>query len=176
MRVMDIFMDTTSRLGARIAALRRMKRMRQQDVAAAAGLARATVREIEHGSATAGIGSYLKVLEVLDALNDVNLVAPLARDVADAAARPVMRVRPPRQVTLVRRANRKPAADVVQIDDYPQLAQLAWNRAIRDITGEDALALYEANWRFVEQDELTARETALIDRLKKKYGHGVLNV
>jgi len=65
---------------------------------------------------------------------------------------------------------------VTLLDDYPQLAQLAWNRAIRDITGEDALALYEANWRFVEQDELTARETALIDRLKKKYGHGVLNV
>jgi transcriptional regulator with XRE-family HTH domain len=173
---MDAFIFVTLRLGARIAALRRIKRMRQQDVAAAAGLARATVREIERGSATAGIGSYLRVLEVLDALNDVNRVAHLAEDVADATTRPVTRVRPSRQATLVRRTHRNPGADLVHIDDYPQLAQLAWNRAVRDIAGEDALALYEANWRFVEPDELTVHETALIERLKEKFGSGVLNV
>ncbi len=150
--------------------------MRQEDVAAAAGVGRATVREIEHGSATAEIGSYLRVLKVLDALNDVNLVVQLAANPADGAARPVVRVRPPRTVALVRRVVRARGKDVVHLDDFPQLAQIGWNRAVREITGEDALALYEANWRFIEKDKLTAREQALLDRLVKQYGHGVLNV
>jgi transcriptional regulator with XRE-family HTH domain len=176
MYVMDTVIEAISALGARIAALRKGKRMRQEDVAAAAGVARATVREIEHGSITAEIGSYFRVLEVLDALNDVNLVVQLPAHPADGAARPVMRVRPPRPVALVRRIDRAGDKDVVHLDDYPQLAQIGWSRAVRETTGEDALALYEANWRFVEQDKLTAREKALLERLVKKYGHGVLNV
>jgi transcriptional regulator with XRE-family HTH domain len=173
---MDTVTEAISRLGARIAALRHGKRMRQEDVAVAAGVGRATVREIEHGSTTAEIGSYFRVLKVLDALDDVNLVAQLAAHLAEGAARPVIRVRPPRPVALVRRIGRARGKDVVRLDDYPQLAQIGWNRAVREITGEDALALYEANWRFIDQDKLIAPERTLLDRLVKKYGHGVLNV
>ena len=68
------------------------------------------------------------------------------------------------------------ATDTLCIDDYPELALLAWNRAIRDIDGEEALALYEANWRFVDSAHLTPQEQALIDRLTQQYGHGVMNV
>lgn len=173
---MDTFIEAASRLGARITALRQSKRMRQEDVAAAAGLGRATVREIEHGSATAEIGSYFKVLKVLDALDDINLVAQLATRPDIVGARPVLRVRPPRPVALIRRIDRARGKDVVRLDDYPQLAQIGWNRAVREITGEDALALYEANWRFVDEGKLTPREKALLDRLVKKYGQGMLNV
>lgn len=176
MHVMETIIEEISRLGARIAALRQSKQMRQEDVAAAAGVGRATVREIEHGSATAEIGSYFRVLKVLDALDDVNLVAQLAAHLAAEPARPVMRVRPPRPVALVRSIGSARGKDVVRLDDYPQLAQIGWNRAVREITGEDALALYESNWRFVDQDKLIAREKTLLDRLVKKYGHGVLNV
>jgi hypothetical protein len=66
--------------------------------------------------------------------------------------------------------------DRLRLDDYPQLALLAWNRAVREISGEEAFALYERNWRFVDQESLTPREAALIDRLTRRYGHGVLNV
>lgn len=66
--------------------------------------------------------------------------------------------------------------DTLNIDGYPQLALLAWNRVVREITGEEAFALYERNWRFVDVGTLTATETALIDRLTEQYGHGVLNV
>jgi transcriptional regulator with XRE-family HTH domain len=173
---MDAVIEVTTRLGARIAALRQSKRMRQEDVAAAAGVGRATVREIEHGSATAEIGSYLRVLKVLDVLDNVNLVVQAAPHLAEGAARPVMRVRSPRPGALVRRIDHARGTNVVRLDDYPQLAQIGWNRAVREVTGADALALYEANWRFVEQDKLTVREKALLDRLVKKYGHGVLNV
>lgn len=66
--------------------------------------------------------------------------------------------------------------DVIHIDDYPQLKLLAWNRAVRDITGDEALALYERNWRFVDTETLTEAEAALIARLIRQYGNGVLCV
>lgn len=67
-------------------------------------------------------------------------------------------------------------SDTLVIDNYPQLALLAWNRVVREITGEEAFALYERNWRFVDKGYLTNNEAALIDRLMTQYGHGVLNV
>lgn len=64
----------------------------------------------------------------------------------------------------------------IHIDDYPQLALLAWNRAVRVIDDDEAFALYERNWRFVDVEHFNANETALIEELKIKYGNGVLNV
>ena len=46
----------------------------------------------------------------------------------------------------------------------------------RDEAGEDAFALYEANWRFVEEDRLQPRERDMIMRLTQVYGHGLMNV
>jgi hypothetical protein len=65
---------------------------------------------------------------------------------------------------------------VLDIDAWPKLRELAWNRADRWIPAEDALALYERNWRFVEPAELGKAEADLIERLKDRYGGGVLNV
>jgi len=66
--------------------------------------------------------------------------------------------------------------NTINIDNYPQLSLLAWNRTLRDIEPEVAFALYERNWRFVDTKSLTENEAALIDRLKNQYGKGVLNV
>lgn len=66
--------------------------------------------------------------------------------------------------------------ELLKIDDYPQLALLAWNRAVREIAGDEALALYERNWRFVDVASLIPKEKELIDHLVAQYGHGVLNV
>lgn len=56
---------------------------------------------------------------------------------------------------------------------YPQLARLAWNRdPLRPIGGDEALALYEANWRHVNVDALTPPERALIDTLTRRHGAG----
>ena len=65
---------------------------------------------------------------------------------------------------------------VLDLDDWPKLRELAWNRADHWIPAEDALAVYERNWRFVDVDELSQAEADLIDRLKRRYGGGVLNV
>jgi hypothetical protein len=64
---------------------------------------------------------------------------------------------------------------IIPVATYPQLRQLCWNRrADAVLDGEEALALYERNWRFVDQDALTPHEITLIDDLVQRYGHGVL--
>ena len=65
---------------------------------------------------------------------------------------------------------------VLELDAWPVLKELAWSRKNRWILAEEALALYERNWRFVEPERLSKTEAALIDRLKNRYGGGVLNV
>ncbi len=63
---------------------------------------------------------------------------------------------------------------MLRIDDYPQLKLIAWSRAAAgDIDEEDAYALYERNWRFIEQSELTPAEKALIEHLSNKFGNGL---
>lgn len=64
----------------------------------------------------------------------------------------------------------------VRVADYPQLQLLAWNRNVAEIEDQEALALYESRWRFVEQSSLIPAERALIERLIRECGAGVLNV
>jgi hypothetical protein len=65
----------------------------------------------------------------------------------------------------------------VHITEYPQLRLIAWNRRDDDLIEEDeALALYERNWRYVDRSQLTDKEQQLIDRLVIQYGNGVFNV
>lgn len=66
--------------------------------------------------------------------------------------------------------------ETVCITDYPQLTLLAWQRQSKEINADEAFALYEANWRFVDEEALTGPERKLIERLARVYGNGVLNV
>lgn len=63
----------------------------------------------------------------------------------------------------------------VRVKQYPQLRQLCWSRpddAVVD--GETALALYERNWRFVDQEAITPRERKLLDLLVATHGGGLM--
>jgi hypothetical protein len=64
---------------------------------------------------------------------------------------------------------------IVRVADYPQLCDVMWSRRDRLIRGEEALQLYERNWRFIDVDRLTPKERQLIERLKIEYGNGELN-
>ena len=64
---------------------------------------------------------------------------------------------------------------VLDLGMWPALRDLAWNRADRWITAEDAFALYERNWRFIDPGLLAPDELALVERLKHRFGGGVLN-
>lgn len=65
---------------------------------------------------------------------------------------------------------------LIDINQFPALRQLAWNRGSRWLEATEALALYERNWRFIDSENLDAHELQLIDRLKHRYGAGVLHV
>jgi hypothetical protein len=68
------------------------------------------------------------------------------------------------------------AAMKVRVIDYPQLRTLCWSRPKAvEIEGDEALALYERGWRFVDQDALSGAERNLIDDLVRIYGNGVFN-
>ena len=41
---------------------------------------------------------------------------------------------------------------------------------------DDACALYESNWRFVDEAPLTPRERRLIERLTRQFGNGVITI
>jgi len=59
----------------------------------------------------------------------------------------------------------------ITVKDYPQLHMLCWNRSDNTILDEDeALTLYERNWRFIDQETVTPAERALIDVLAKNHG------
>lgn len=64
---------------------------------------------------------------------------------------------------------------VIRLSDYPQLADLAWNRTDEFIPAKEAFQLYERNWRFVDVNSLGPGERQLIDRLKDEFGGGVIN-
>lgn len=64
----------------------------------------------------------------------------------------------------------------VHLADYPQLKLLAWNRRDDVIEGDEALALYERNWIYVDRAQLTENEQQLIDQLVIQYGNGVFNI
>ena len=67
-------------------------------------------------------------------------------------------------------------AEQVIPDDYPELRLICWHRRTdQPMDEEDAFMLYERNWRYVDQGNLTAAELALIERLKQAFGHGVIN-
>ena len=66
---------------------------------------------------------------------------------------------------------------MIKLSDFPQLQRLAWNRAPDDgLDPGEALALYEANWRFVSVEDMTTAEKELLDWLIAEYGNGVLHV
>ena len=78
---------------------------------------------------------------------------------------------------LVMPADKRLADKPIRIADYPQLKLIAWNRrADATLDEKEALALYERNWRHVEESALEAKERILIDRLVKTIGKGVLLV
>jgi hypothetical protein len=66
---------------------------------------------------------------------------------------------------------------MLRLADYPQLRLLTWSRPEDAWVDEaEAFALYEANWRLVEPDQLDPKEAELIRRLTNELGSGLLLV
>jgi len=66
---------------------------------------------------------------------------------------------------------------VVRIADYPQLKRLTWNvHGVDALSPRDAWAIYERNWRHVDETALDARERALVDALRLAFSGDPLRV
>ena len=68
-------------------------------------------------------------------------------------------------------SSRTPA--MIPLDDYPQLALIAWNRTVRVVAEEEALALYEAHPQGVDRATMDEQERALLNGLVARHAKGV---
>jgi transcriptional regulator with XRE-family HTH domain len=95
-------LDTVARLGHNIATARVRRRLREEDLAAKAGISRITLRRVEAGALGTGIGAYVAVLWALGLHHEVGEIAGPERDVEGQtleAARRGERVRPAQGVS-----------------------------------------------------------------------------
>ena len=145
--------DQLVQLAQRIRAQRKRLSVSATVTAQAAGLSRVTLYRIEKGDASVTIGSYLNVLSALGmALTPTEGVTPGvdAQDLGGCDAS-------------------------VRISDFPQLKNIAWQLASdAQLSAKDAFATYERNWRYVDVAALSAKERALVERLKQSVGQGFL--
>ncbi|NRF67603.1 helix-turn-helix domain-containing protein [Aquincola sp. S2] len=144
-----------SALGEAIRAHRKRQKVSAVTAAEAAGVSRVTLHRIERGEPSVTMGAYLNALTAIGlelALHDPLALAPVRADGDDLPA-------------------------VIQLDDYPQLKQLAWQvHDATELSPEEALNLYERNWRHLDQRSLDPRERALLRALVVRFGGGRLLV
>ena len=58
-------------------------------------------------------------------------------------------------------------------ESLPQLLFLLWNRVDREVSDEEALALYEAHPQWVDPGTMTPHERRMFDALVERHGAGV---
>jgi DNA-binding XRE family transcriptional regulator len=93
--------DAVAELGLNIALARARRQLRQDDLAAKAGITRTTLRRVEAGELGTGIGAYAAVLWALGMQHDLAAAASPERDAEGLtleAARRGVRVRPSRKL------------------------------------------------------------------------------
>ena len=128
--------------------------------AEAAGMSRITLHRIEAGSPAVTMGAYLNAAAALG----LELALAQSHRPDDAPARPAG----PSQT----------APDLaVRVGDFPQLRMIGWQlRDDTELSGVEALALYERNWRHVDHAAMTDGERAFLQRLADTYSRGILLV
>lgn len=140
-------------LGRCIRERRKSLRVSATTTAEAAGMSRVTLHRIESGEASVTMGAYANAMAVLGLTLDVALPAQQREREAQAA--------PGR----------------IRLADYPQLRRLGWQLPdSAELTPEEALNLYERNWRHVDRAGMDTRESELLEALILGPGKGHLLV
>jgi len=147
--------DTATRaltaLGERLRRERKRQKVTAVAASEAAHISRVTLHRIERGEPGVAIGAWVAAADALG----------LAFDLADT--KPL-----PKRVAL---------PNPIRLADYPQLRKLGWQlRKDAELTPEEALDLYERNWRHVDVDRLAGKELALVRALSTRLGGGRLLV
>jgi transcriptional regulator with XRE-family HTH domain len=138
-------------LGEQLRSHRKKLRISALATAGAAGLSRVTLHRIERGEASVTMGAYFNVAAVLGVR--ICLTVP-------AYAQTVTSL-----------------PDNIRLADFPQLQSLAWQLpGVQQLTQQEALGLYERNWRHVDTARMSVQERALVKQLVQELGKGVLLV
>ena len=137
-------------LGERLRTERKRLGVSAVTAAEAAGMSRVTLHRIERGEPSVTIGAY------------ANAAAALGLALGVAGPPPAA----------PRRAEEHPGvAPRIVLADHPQLARLAWqHQGATEVSPEEALNLYERNWRHIDQAALAPHERALIQGLVARLG------
>jgi len=127
--------------------------------AQAAGMSRVTLHRIEHGEPSVTMGAYLNAMAAMG----------LSISVIDAA--------PQTQETAHGLEAASTSLPAVRIADYPQLQRLAWHVPSASVlTPQEALGVYERNWRHLDVEAMDTRERTLLETLVSTLGKGHLLV
>jgi len=141
-----------AQLGERLRLRRKAQRITAAAAAEAAGMSRVTLHRIERGEPSVTMGAWMATAAALGLRLDLHDPAQ-----ADAAATAL--------------------PERIRLADYPQLQRLAWQlHGVEDLSPQEALSLYERNWRHVDASRLTMKEIALVHALATALGGGRLLV
>jgi len=145
-------------LGERIREQRKALKVSAVDAAEAAGMSRVTLHRIERGEPSVTMGAYIGAATAVGL--ELELVEARERRRGAGAKR-----------------GKAPFPARIRLADYPQLKKLAWQlHGVSTVTPEDALGLYERNWRHVDTAALDPAERALVNALAQHLGGGRLLV
>ncbi|WP_375700176.1 hypothetical protein [Pseudophaeobacter sp. TrK17] len=65
----------------------------------------------------------------------------------------------------------------IEISDYPQLQALCWFRKQHgEIDEQDALQIYDRNWRHINRRKLAKPDITFIRSLKERYGAALIDI
>jgi transcriptional regulator with XRE-family HTH domain len=146
----EIVAAALAALGERLRAERKRLGVSAVTAAEAAGMSRVTLHRIERGEPSVTIGAYANAAAALGLALGVAGAPPAAPGRAEERGGV-----PPR----------------ILLADHPQLARLAWQyQGASEVTPEEALNLYERNWRHIDQAALAPHERALIQGLVARLG------
>jgi transcriptional regulator with XRE-family HTH domain len=139
-------------IGEQLRAHRKQLKLTAVTAAEAAGMSRVTWHRIERGEPSVTMGAYMAASAALGL--DLQVIDP-QRAAADAS-------------------NAEPDwPNGIRIGDYPQLKRLAWQQpGTAVVTPQEALSLYERNWRHADPLRLEPKERALIQALLAAHGRG----
>lgn len=145
-------------IGQRIRAHREALGVSATAAAEASGMSRVTLHRIERGEPSVAMAAYMNAVAALGLeLDVVNPQDPRAYKVGQ------------------RETSSLPPA--VRLADHPQLQRLAWQlHGVSHVTPQEALALYERNWRHVDLSTMDPRERQLVDTLAMELAGGRLLV
>lgn len=153
-------------LGRRIRDHRKQQKVSAVAAAEAAGMSRVTWHRIERGEPSVAMGAWLGALDAVGLEVELSaLQAPTSSSAATTADAPSAEDSGAGTPALLRLA------------DYPQLQRLAWPLpGVTEVTPQEALSLYERNWRHVDIASLGPAERALVQALSQRVAGGRLLV